>query len=82
MHCERTVIDGSPADAILALAQEKGSDLIVVGTHGRRGLRRWFLGSVAEAIMRRSTVPVVVVRSLVDHAISPKQSRLRDFAGD
>ncbi len=82
VHCERTVIDGSPADAILALAQEKGSDLIVVGTHGRRGLRRWFLGSVAEAIMRRSTVPVVVVRSLVDHAISPKQSRLRDFAGD
>jgi hypothetical protein len=45
-------------------------------------LRRWLLGSVAETIMRRSDVPVVVVRSLVEHAVSAKQSRMRDFAGD
>jgi nucleotide-binding universal stress UspA family protein len=82
VRCERSVVDGSPVDALLAAARAKGADVIVVGTHGRRGLRRWLLGSVAETIMRRSDVPVVVVRSLVEHAVSAKQSRMRDFAGD
>ncbi len=82
VRCERMIVEGMPADEILAIASEKGSDLIVVGTHGRRGLRRWLLGSVAEAIMRRSPVPVVVVRSAAGHAASAKQSRMRDFAGD
>jgi nucleotide-binding universal stress UspA family protein len=82
VRCERFVVDGDPADRIIAMAREKGADVIVVGTHGRRGLRRWLLGSVAEAVMRRSDVPVVVVRSLVERAVSAKQSRMRDFAGD
>jgi nucleotide-binding universal stress UspA family protein len=82
VRCERFVVDGAPVEKILATARGKGADVIVIGTHGRRGLRRWFVGSVAEAIMRRSDVPVVVVRSLVEHAVSAKQSRKRDFAGD
>jgi nucleotide-binding universal stress UspA family protein len=82
VRCERFVVDGDPDDGILAMARERGADVIVVGTHGRRGLRRWLLGSVAEAIMRRSDVPVVVVRSLIARAVSAKQSRMRDFAGD
>ena len=49
-------------DKILALANEQRIDTIVVGTHGRRGLQRLFFGSVAERIVRRSHVPVVVVR--------------------
>ena len=52
---------GDPRDAILAVAKATGADLIVVGTHGRRGVARLLIGSVAEGIVRRSTVPVLVV---------------------
>ena len=48
------------ATAILADAEEFGADLIVLGTHGRRGLRRAILGSVAEAVIRDSPIPVLL----------------------
>jgi hypothetical protein len=53
---------GSPVDEIVALARQIGADLIVLGTHGRRGLRRLWLGSVAEHVVRSATCPVLVVR--------------------
>ncbi len=53
---------GSIADAILAEARESDCDLIVLGTHGRRGLSRALLGSDAEQVLRHSTLPVLVVR--------------------
>lgn len=53
---------GIPSQQILAGAQEYGADLIVMGTHGRRGLARTLLGSVAEKVVRHSTVPVLTVR--------------------
>lgn len=57
------VIEGSPADKhILATAQKEGVDLIVVGTHGRRGISHAFLGSIAEHVLRGAKVPVLVVR--------------------
>lgn len=49
------------AEAICAYTEEQGADLIVVTTHGRRGLRRLVLGSVAEEVLRRTPVPVLVV---------------------
>jgi len=52
---------GSPTDEVQRVAEEIKADLIVVGTHGRRGLARAFLGSVAEVVVRTSTRPVVVV---------------------
>ena len=52
---------GPPYDAILEVAQSLGCDLIVVGTHGRRGLSRALLGSVAERVVRLSTIPVLTV---------------------
>ena len=55
------VREAEPAAAIMDLATELGVDLIVVGTHGRRGLERLLLGSVAEAVVRRATCPVLVV---------------------
>lgn len=55
------VPDGQVADAILAAAEREHADLIVMGTHGRKGLQRMLLGSVAEAVLRRARVPVVVV---------------------
>jgi len=53
---------GRAWEQILAAASELGADLIVMGTHGRRGLAHAFLGSVAEKIVRMSRVPVLTIR--------------------
>ena len=50
------------ADVIVSLVRKKKADVIVLGTHGRRGLRRMLMGSDAEAIMREASVPVMLVR--------------------
>ena len=51
-----------PADAILATAKERGSDLIVMGSHGRRGLGRLLLGSQAAEVLSHASVPVLIVK--------------------
>ena len=48
-------------DVVSQRVRESGADLVVVGTHGRQGIERFLLGSVAEAILRRSAVPVLLV---------------------
>ena len=53
---------GSPRDEILRVVKERGIDLIIISTHGRRGVTRALLGSVAEEVMRAVDVPVMVVR--------------------
>ena len=58
----RAVI-GAAAEEIVRCAETGQFDLIVMGTHGRRGIGRLVLGSVAETVMRRAPVPVVTVRS-------------------
>jgi nucleotide-binding universal stress UspA family protein len=55
------VREGLAAHQILAVVMECGADLIVVGTHGRRGLPRFLVGSVAENVVRCSPVPVLTV---------------------
>ena len=60
--CERRLITGDPATAIAQLAQEEGVELIVMGTHGRTGLMRLLMGSVAEAVVRRAPCPVLTLR--------------------
>ena len=57
------VREGDPAKVILATAGEVGASYIAMGTHGRTGLRRLFEGSVAEQVIRRADVPVIVVRT-------------------
>ncbi len=52
----------SPADGIVETATERGCDLIAMASHGRRGLRRLILGSVAAEVLARSPVPVLVAR--------------------
>ncbi len=52
----------SPAQAITRFAQGKKADLIIVGTHGRKGLTRMLMGSTAESLLRRSPCPVLVVK--------------------
>lgn len=58
------VIIGEPLDAIVAQVSESGADLVVMGTHGRTGMRRLMFGSVTEAVMRIVPVPVIAVNPL------------------
>lgn len=58
---ESVVVDEPPVDAILSGMMT--ADLIVAGTHGRRGPGRWWLGSVAERVVRAATIPVLVTRA-------------------
>lgn len=55
-------VGGPAADSIVAEAGKWHADLIVMGTHGRRGLRRLAMGSDAEAVVQQSSVPVLLVR--------------------
>jgi nucleotide-binding universal stress UspA family protein len=54
------VLRGYAAAAIISATQ--AGDLIVMASHGRTGVRRWFLGSVAEEVLRQSSVPVLLIR--------------------
>ncbi len=56
------VATGHPAERIVALADSIDADIIVMGTHGRTGLKRWVLGSVAEEVVRRAPCGVFVIR--------------------
>ncbi len=62
---ERRLLSGDPADAIIRLAESENIDLIVMGTHGRRGLSRLLMGSVAEAVVRAAPCPVLTVKQPV-----------------
>jgi nucleotide-binding universal stress UspA family protein len=57
--CEHRLVTGDPATEIVRVADEEDVDLIVLGTHGRTGLRRLLMGSVAEAVVRRAECPVI-----------------------
>lgn len=57
-----TADKGSIASNLLAEAEKWHADLIVMGTHGRRGLGRVVIGSVAESVLRAATLPVLLVR--------------------
>jgi nucleotide-binding universal stress UspA family protein len=59
---ERAVEVGKPTRTIIQFAEENDVDHVVMGSHGREGVTRILLGSVAETIVRRSPVPVTVVR--------------------
>ncbi|MCK6502072.1 universal stress protein [Myxococcota bacterium] len=54
---------GEPAETIMTVAEELGARHIVMGTHGRRGLERALLGSVAERVIRRAGCPVTIIRT-------------------
>jgi nucleotide-binding universal stress UspA family protein len=56
------VVTGHAAEVIVDVAAERGADLIVMATHGRSGIRRWVLGSVADKVLHATTTPLVLVR--------------------
>jgi nucleotide-binding universal stress UspA family protein len=55
-------LEAPPADGLATRADEIGADLIAVGSHGRRGVKRWLLGSIAEGTIRRAPCSVLVAR--------------------
>jgi len=60
---ERLLLEGEPREEIVALARDRPCDLIVMGTHGRTGMGRLLMGSVAEAVVRAAPCPVLTVRT-------------------
>ena len=63
LDAESIVTFGDAANTIIRTAEEKSIDLIVISTHGRTGWQRFFLGSVAEKVVRLAPCPVFAVRS-------------------
>ena len=60
--CEYRLLQGDPVEEIVRLAEEEPVDLIVMGTHGRTGLGRLLMGSVAEAVVSQASVPVLTIK--------------------
>jgi len=71
---ECLVEDGSAAEAIRMAAQWRRCDLIVLGTHGRSGLGRLLLGSVAEAVMRTAPCPVLTIKPTATIETNPTET--------
>ncbi len=69
----------SAADLIIGQAKSWSADLIVMGTHGRRGLARLVMGSDAESVVRSTTIPVLLVRGTVSQS-APAQSSIKASA--
>ena len=61
LEVDRNTIEGHPADEIIKYAEKNSMSIIVMGTLGKSGLDRFLLGSVAEKVVRNSTIPVLVV---------------------
>jgi nucleotide-binding universal stress UspA family protein len=68
VRIEHRLTEGEAAPEILRMADEVGCDLIVMGTHGRTGLQRMVMGSVAEQVVRKAKCPVLTVKSQPKHA--------------
>ncbi len=60
--CDHHLLAGEPASEITAFADKEKADMIVMGTHGRTGLRRLLMGSVAEAVVRHANCPVFTLK--------------------
>ena len=63
IKCELSVHNGEPAQTILRIARKLEPDLLVMATHGRKGFSHFFLGSVAELVLRGAVCPVLTVRA-------------------
>lgn len=67
---EHRLVEGDAATEIMKVAGDTDCDMIVVGTHGRTGLGRLLMGSVAEQLVRQAPCPVLTVRSMPERVLS------------
>jgi nucleotide-binding universal stress UspA family protein len=63
VHAEPLILTGTPYEAITEAAADKGADLVVMGTHGRKGVSRFFVGSVASRVISTAPCPVMTVHA-------------------
>jgi nucleotide-binding universal stress UspA family protein len=63
---------GDPAGEVVRIAEDEGAEMIIIGTHGRTGMTRLLMGSVAEAIVRRAPCPVLVYREVAEKLAKKK----------
>ena len=61
VECFTAIVEGSPAVEIVSRSRKINADLIVIGTHGRTGIRRVIFGRVAEEVLRRTSLPILMV---------------------
>jgi nucleotide-binding universal stress UspA family protein len=66
---------GDPYQEIKGAIESVKPDLIVMGTHGRRGVERWFIGSTTEKLLRHSPVPLIAIRANGEKSFAPPQFR-------
>ena len=78
---ERLLRIGTPAERIVEYARSHHCDLIVMGTHGRTGLKHVLLGSVAEKVIRSAPCPVMVVRQQTDEQTAPRSTTEHNRSG-
>ena len=61
LKVETVVVDGGAAEEILDYAKNNKVDLIVMSTHGKSGISRWFFGSVAQKVLQHSPIPILLI---------------------
>jgi nucleotide-binding universal stress UspA family protein len=71
VRVKRVKLDGPPGQAILALVRQTNPDVIVMGTHGRRGFERFALGSTAEEVIRAASIPVFLIPQRATASVKP-----------
>ncbi|MGH9358235.1 MAG: universal stress protein [Terriglobia bacterium] len=71
VHPEPSILVGTPSESILNFAEKKSIDLIVMGSHGRRGMDRFVMGSVTDRVLRKAKCPVLAVRKPAHDFIKP-----------
>ena len=71
LSVETEALVGPLAATILAQAEKHECDVIVMGTHGRKGIQRLLLGSVTEDVLRRANIPVVTIRYEEEEVVTP-----------
>jgi nucleotide-binding universal stress UspA family protein len=64
INAHSIVLVGKAADSLISYAQNNDVDLIIMATHGRSGINRWFWGSVAEKVLRAVSIPVLLVKTI------------------
>jgi len=78
VRAERRFVEGDPATEIVRVAHDEKADLIVLGTHGRSGLERLLMGSVAEHVLRAASCPVLTVKSPVREKVEVNEPALAE----
>ncbi len=75
VRVQRHYLTGAAVSQIVEFAEREKVDLIVMGTHGRTGLSRMLMGSIAEGVLRKASCPVLTVKSPIKHGDSKETSK-------